>query len=144
LAAPATRLVVALERVNDHENLGSLFRSAAALGVDAVLLDPECSDPLYRRCVRVSMGHVLTIPWAVTTPWPAALAGLREHSFTVAALTPSGDVTLDELAASCRAGARIALLLGAEGPGLRAETLAAADVRVRIPIAPSADSLNVA
>ncbi len=142
LGAPATRTVLALERVNDHENLGSIFRSAAALGAGGVLLCPQCSDPLYRRCVRVSMGHVLTVPWAVTPPWPGALAAVRAAGFTMLALAPDGETPLR--ARPRRAGERIALLLGAEGPGLSQASLAAADERVRIPMAPGADSLNVA
>jgi tRNA G18 (ribose-2'-O)-methylase SpoU len=142
LGDASARVVLALERVNDHENLGSLFRSAAALGSGAVLLDDECSDPLYRRCVRVSMGLVLTVPWAIVPTLSGQVDELRAHGCTVAALTPSGDTSLDELARM--ALPKVALLLGAEGPGLRAETLAAADVRVRIPMAGSVDSLNVA
>ncbi len=142
LAAPSTRTVLALERVNDHENLGSVFRSAAALGVDALLLCPQCSDPLYRRCVRVSMGHVLTVPWTVTPPWPGALTRVHDAGLTTIALTPQGDVAIDER--TRRPGERVALLLGAEGPGLSDAALAAADERVRIPMHAGADSLNVA
>jgi tRNA G18 (ribose-2'-O)-methylase SpoU len=142
LAADARLLVVA-EAVNDHENLGSLFRNAAALGVDAVLLGPRCADPLYRRSVRVSMGHVLRVPFApLPGAWPGALAALRAAGLTVAALTPTPDAV--PLAAAGLAGVRTALLVGAEGPGLTPEALAAADVRVRIPMAPGVDSLNVA
>ena len=144
LARPSVRTVLALERVNDHENLGSLFRSAASLAVDAVLLCPECCDPLYRRCVRVSMAHVLTVPWAVTGPWPQALAEVAAAGFTIAALTPGGEITLDDFAASRRNDARVVLLLGAEGPGLRAATMSVADARVRVPMAAGTDSLNVA
>ncbi len=134
------RLLAVLEGVNDHENLGALFRNAAALGVDGVLLGPRCADPLYRRSVRVSMGHVLRVPFApMTGPWPAALAAL-DH--TVVALTPAADAV--PLAAAGLAGRRVALLLGAEGPGLTAEALRAADLRVRIPMATGVDSLNVA
>jgi tRNA G18 (ribose-2'-O)-methylase SpoU len=137
------RLVAVLEGVNDHENLGALFRNAAALGVDAVLLGPRCSDPLYRRSVRVSMGHVLRVPFAdLPGPWPASLELLRAAGLRVAALTPAVDAV--PLAGSALSGERVALLLGAEGPGLTAETLAAADVRVRIPMATGVDSLNVA
>ncbi|HEY1738459.1 MAG TPA: RNA methyltransferase [Acidimicrobiia bacterium] len=142
LAAPTTHTVLALERVNDHENLGSIFRSAAGLGVDAVVLCPQCSDPLYRRCVRVSMGHVLTVPWTVTPPWPGALDTLRAAGFTTLALTPDGDTTIRDR--TRRPGERIAILLGAEGPGLTETALDAADERVRIPMKPGADSLNVA
>ena len=131
------RRVAVLERVNDHENLGVLFRSAAALGVDAVLLDPECSDPLYRRCVRVSIGHVLRIPWTRV----ASVDDVRRAGLTTFALTPAADaIPLDRVEWPERA----ALLFGAEGPGLSDAWLAAADHRVRIPMRPGADSLNVA
>jgi tRNA G18 (ribose-2'-O)-methylase SpoU len=137
------RLVAVLEGVNDHENLGALFRNAAALGVDAVLLGPRCSDPLYRRSVRVSMGHVLRVPFAeLPGPWPESLDVLRAAGMQVAALTPAADAV--PLTVSGLRGERVAVLLGAEGPGLSAEALAAADVRVRIPMAAGVDSLNVA
>ena len=142
VADPTTRTVLALERVNDHENLGSVFRSAAALGVDGVLLCPQCSDPLYRRCVRVSMGHVLTVRWTVTPEWPDAVTRLHDAGFTTVALTPRGGTDLRERGR--RAGERIALMLGAEGPGLTDAALAAADERVQITMQPGADSLNVA
>jgi tRNA G18 (ribose-2'-O)-methylase SpoU len=137
------RLVAVLEGVGDHENLGALFRNAAALGVDAVLLGPRCSDPLYRRSVRVSMGHVLRVPFAeLPGPWPASMALLRAAGLRVAALTPAAGAL--PLASAGLAGERVALLLGAEGPGLTDEALDAADVRVRIPMAAGVDSLNVA
>jgi tRNA G18 (ribose-2'-O)-methylase SpoU len=137
------RAVAVLEGVNDHENLGGLFRNAAALGIDCVLLGPRCSDPLYRRSVRVSMGHVLRVPFAeLPGTWPASLSMLRAAGLRVAALTPAADAV--PLAASSLPGERVALLLGAEGPGLSAEALEAADVRVRIPMASGVDSLNVA
>jgi tRNA G18 (ribose-2'-O)-methylase SpoU len=142
VVSTARRLAV-LEGVGDHENLGALFRNAAAFGVDGVLLGPGCSDPLYRRSVRVSMGHVLRVPFAALPgEWPGALDALRAAGLTVAALTPAPDAV--PLAASGLAGTRTALLLGAEGPGLSAEALAAADLRVRIPMATDVDSLNVA
>ena len=135
------RRVVVLEGLNDFENLGALFRNAAAFGLDGVLLDPTCADPLYRRSVRVSMGHVLQLPFAVLPgPWPGALEVLRDHGFTTLALTPGGDERLRDLAAP----QRWAVLLGAEGPGLPPQTLDAADHRVRIPMADGVDSLNVA
>ena len=138
----ATRVVV-LERVNDHENLGLIFRNAAALGMDAVLLCPECSDPLYRRSVRVSVGHVLTVPFTRLEPWPDSLDLLRAAGFSVVALTPRPDAEpITELAPG--PGDRVALLLGAEGPGLRDEVMARADRRARIPMSAGADSLNVA
>ena len=134
------RRVLVLEGINDHENLGALFRNAAGLGVDAVLLGPRCADPLYRRSVRVSMGHVLRVPFVRLPSWPelrSALAG-----FTVLALAPHPpSVPLSTVDASTP---RLALLLGAEGPGLTAEALAAADTSVRIPMAAGVDSLNVA
>ncbi|HEY0638525.1 MAG TPA: RNA methyltransferase [Pseudonocardiaceae bacterium] len=134
------RVVAVLEGINDHENLGSLFRNAAALGVDAVLLGGRCADPLYRRSVRVSMGHVLRVPFAVLPSWPDDLDVLS--AFTRVALTPAGSVPIAE--AGLGALPRVALLLGAEGPGLTAEALAAADLRVAIPMTPGTDSLNVA
>jgi tRNA G18 (ribose-2'-O)-methylase SpoU len=138
----ATRVAV-LERVNDHENLGALFRNAAAFGVDAVLLCPQCSDPLYRRSVRVSTGHVLTVPWTRAAPWPTAIDAIRALDFTVVALTPSVDAApLDEGVVAD--DERVAFLLGAEGPGLSADALSRATRRVRIPMAPGVDSLNVA
>lgn len=129
------RLVAVLEGVNDHENMGSLFRNAAAFGVDAVLLSPDCCDPLYRRSVRVSLGHVLHVPFTTL----GSLDGLAR--FTTLALTPAPEA---EVLGSVERSDRMAVLLGAEGSGLRAETLAAADRRVRIPMAPGVDSLNVA
>jgi tRNA G18 (ribose-2'-O)-methylase SpoU len=136
----AGRLLAVLEGVNDHENLGALFRNAAALGVDGVLLGPRCADPLYRRSVRVSMGHVLRVPFAqLPEPWPDSLTAL-DH--TIVALTPAADAV--PLAAAGLAGRRVALLLGAEGAGLTADALGAAHVRVRIPMSTGVDSLNVA
>lgn len=137
LARSSTRIAV-LEQLNDVENLGNLFRSARALGIEAVLLDPQTADPLYRRCVRVSMGHVMHVPFARFPTWPDGLDVLRTIGFTVAALTPSGDTLLDEFRAE-----RTAWLLGAEGPGLTPEAMARADVRVRIPMSAAVDSLNV-
>ncbi|GAA1010996.1 RNA methyltransferase [Nocardiopsis tropica] len=139
------RTVVVLEGVNDHENLGSIFRNCAALDADAVLFGPRCSDPLYRRAVRVSMGHVLLVPFAhlPAQNWPEAGLGLlAERGFRAVALTPSGEATV----AGALAGApeRVALMVGAEGPGLSPGALAAADVRAAIPMSRGTDSLNVA
>ena len=141
LIAGASRFAV-LEGLNDFENLGALFRNAAAFGIDAVLLDPRCADPLYRRSVRVSMGHVLQVPFAVLPgAWPQSLQALRDAGVTLLALTPAADaVPLRDAAAPLP----WAVLLGAEGPGLSAEAMARADLRVRIPMAPGVDSLNVA
>jgi tRNA G18 (ribose-2'-O)-methylase SpoU len=139
--ANATRVAI-LERVSDHENLGGLFRNAAAFGIDAMLLCPQCSDPLYRRAVRVSIGHVLTVPWTRATPWPDALETVRGAGFELLALSPARDgVPIDRVDRD--PSRKVALLLGAEGPGLSATVLARADQMVRIPIAPGVDSLNV-
>jgi tRNA G18 (ribose-2'-O)-methylase SpoU len=133
------RRIAVLEQLNDVENLGNLFRSARAFGIEAVLLDPQTADPLYRRCVRVSMGHVMHVPFARFSSWPGALDDLRSLGFTVAALTPAGDATpIDDFHAD-----RVAWLLGAEGPGLTDAALARADARVAIPMADGVDSLNV-
>ncbi|GIF21412.1 tRNA G18 (ribose-2'-O)-methylase SpoU [Actinoplanes tereljensis] len=142
LVAPARRLVV-LEGLNTHTNLGALFRSAAALGIDAIVLSPNCADPLYRRAVRVSMGEVFAIPYAKAETWPEALKVVRDAGFRLLALTPGADsVELQNLSAADRA--RPALMLGAEGPGLSRSALAASDVRVAIPMQNGVDSLNVA
>ncbi|WP_347402898.1 TrmH family RNA methyltransferase [Protofrankia symbiont of Coriaria ruscifolia] len=136
------RRVLVCEDIVSHTNLGAIFRSAAGLGMDAVLLSPSCADPLYRRSVRVSMGEVFAVPYARLDPWPAALSLLVDCGFVLVALTPSAAVPLGELAAG--PGDRLALLLGSEGPGLTRATLAAATTRVRIPMAHGVDSLNVA
>ncbi|MFZ1177890.1 MAG: RNA methyltransferase [Mycobacterium sp.] len=138
------RTVAVLEGVNDHENLGSIFRNAAGLGVDAVVFGSGCADPLYRRAVRVSMGHALLVPYARATNWPAELMMLKEKGFRLLAMTPqSGACALPEAMAAAR-DERIAVVMGAEGPGLTAATLRLSDVRVRIPMSRGTDSLNVA
>jgi tRNA G18 (ribose-2'-O)-methylase SpoU len=130
-----------LEGVNDHENIGSIFRNAAGLGADAVLFGDRCADPLYRRAVRVSMGHVLRVPFASLPTWPDGLHTLRELGFRIIALTPNpAAVNL----ATAMTGDRVALLLGAEGPGLTEAAMRATDIRARIPMTPGTDSLNVA
>ncbi len=135
------RTVAVLEGVNDHENIGSIFRNAAGLGVDAVLFGDRCADPLYRRAVRVSMGHVLRVPFARLPSWPGGLGLLRDKGFRIIALTPNpAAVNL----ATAMTGDRVALLLGAEGPGLTEEAMRATDIRARIPMSPGTDSLNVA
>jgi tRNA G18 (ribose-2'-O)-methylase SpoU len=142
LLAGAHRVAV-LEDIVDHTNVGAIFRSAAALGVDAVLVSPRCGDPLYRRSVRVSMGTVFQVPWARLESWPDDLKVLREQGFTVAAMELTGDaVDLDELAA--RNPDKLALVLGTEGAGMSPETLAAVDLAVKIPMRAGVDSLNVA
>ena len=137
------RRVAVLEDVVDHTNVGAAFRSAAALGVDAVLVTPRCADPLYRRAVRVSMGTVFQVPWTRIDPWPGGVSLLREAGFTVAALALAADaVDLDELEA--RPPERLALVLGTEGDGLSRRTVEEADLVVRIPMGGGVDSLNVA
>jgi tRNA G18 (ribose-2'-O)-methylase SpoU len=144
------RRVAVLEGLGDHENVGALFRNAAAFGVDAVLADPRTADPLYRRSIRVSLGHVLRVPWTRIAGGRDGLAALHAAGFTTVALSPAPDAEpINELAAELAAAERdrptfVALLLGAEGPGLTDEALRHADRRVRIPIADGVDSLNVA
>jgi tRNA G18 (ribose-2'-O)-methylase SpoU len=136
--------VAVLEGVNDHENLGSIFRNAAGLGVDAVVFGSGCADPLYRRAVRVSMGHALLVPYARALEWPADLLRLKEHGFALLAMTPQGNArSLPEAMAAVH-DQPIALLVGAEGPGLTTTALRISDMRVRIPMARGTDSLNVA
>lgn len=136
------RRVVVVEGVNNPTNLGVVARSAVALGIDAMLLDPTCCDPLYRRAARVSMGEVYSFPYARLDPLPDGLAVLREHGYTLAALTPAPDARdLHELDPA--PGDRLALLLGAEGPGLSPAVIEACDVRLRIPMHGGVDSLNV-
>lgn len=138
------RTVAVLEGVNDHENLGSIFRNAAGLGVDAVIFGAGCADPLYRRAVRVSMGHALLVPYARAAYWPGDLELLRSNGFQLLALTP--DSTAQTLADAMERvnGCKVAVLVGAEGPGLTETTMRASDVRVRIPMSRGTDSLNVA
>ena len=137
------RRVAVLEDVVDHTNVGALFRSAAGLGVDAVLVTPRCADPLYRRSVRVSMGTVFQVPWTRIEPWPRRLDALKAHGFTVAALAlADGALDLDALAAD--PPERLAVVLGTEGDGLSRAAVASSDVVVTIPMAGGVDSLNVA
>ncbi|MFW0795813.1 RNA methyltransferase [Gordonia sp. CPCC 205515] len=139
--AATARTVVVLEGVNDHENIGSIFRNAAGLGVDAVLFGAGCADPLYRRCVRVSMGHALLVPFAGVDDWPGGLGVLRDNGFRLVALTPGpGSVPLAHAVDTDK----VAFLVGAEGPGLSETVMAASDVRARIPMSRGTDSLNVA
>jgi tRNA G18 (ribose-2'-O)-methylase SpoU len=141
-AVEGSRLVLAVEGVNDHENLGALFRNAAAFGAGAVVLDPRTADPLYRRSVRVSVGHVLRIPFVRSGDWLGDLARLRAAGFLLVALDPGGPASLDDLVAP--PSGRVALLVGAEGDGLTPAAREAADLVVRIPMAAGVDSLNVA
>jgi tRNA G18 (ribose-2'-O)-methylase SpoU len=135
-------VMLALEAVGNPDNVGGLFRTAAALGASGVLVSPTSADPLYRKSIRTSMGAVLQQPWTIAEPWPEALATLRSRGWRVAALTPHPDaITIDQFAA--HGHRQVVLVVGAEGPGLTDATLDAVDERVRIPIAASVDSLNV-
>ncbi len=143
LVANARRVVV-LERVGDADNVGAIFRSAAALAADAVLVGPACADPLYRKAIRTSMGAALTLPFADADPWPGMLTELAASGWTVAALTPAADaMPMREFATAARSG-RVAVVVGHEGDGLSEGALQASTHRVRIPIAAAVDSLNVA
>jgi tRNA G18 (ribose-2'-O)-methylase SpoU len=138
------RTVVVLEGVNDHENLGSIFRNAAGLGVDAVIFGAGCADPLYRRAVRVSMGHALLVPFAKAKRWPADLYRLRDNGFRLLAMTPGPrSQPLAEVMPKV-ADDKVAILVGAEGPGLTEQALWASEFSVRIPMSRGTDSLNVA
>jgi tRNA G18 (ribose-2'-O)-methylase SpoU len=138
-----TRRIALVENLVNHTNLGAIFRSATALGIEAIVLSPSSADPLYRRSVRVSMGAVFTLPYARATSWPGDVERIRSAGFTVAALTPApGAGSLDDLQV-CE-GDRLAVMIGTEGPGLSDAAVAAADLAVRIPMSPGVDSLNVA
>lgn len=138
------RTIAVLEGVGDHENIGALFRNAAGMGVDGILFGAATADPLYRRSVRVSMGHVLSVPYAhlpgTITTWQRSLEELRQRGFHIVAMTPAGDVALWEAVA----GEKVAIVVGAEGPGLTEHAMRATDIRARIPMSPGTDSLNVA
>lgn len=143
VAVEDARRVVVVEDVVDHTNLGAIFRSAAGLGVDAILLSPSCADPLYRRSIRVSMGTVFQVPWARFAQWPQGLRALKSEGFTVAALAlEENSVPLREFADG--APDRVAMVMGTEGDGLKKTTLTEADTTVLIPMAHGVDSLNVA
>ena len=135
------RRVVVLEDLVDHTNVGAVFRNAAALGIDAVLVSPGCADPLYRRSVKVSMGTVFAVPWARAEGWPQALDLLRRKGFRVLAMSPDpSGRALPEADLT----PPVAIVLGTEGEGLSSEAFAHCDESVRIPMAPGVDSLNVA
>ncbi|HUC15345.1 MAG TPA: RNA methyltransferase [Acidimicrobiales bacterium] len=143
LAHLASRVVMVVEGVNDQENLGAIFRNAAAFGAGAVLLDPTCADPLYRRSVRVSLGHVLRVPFARLSPWPASLELVRKWGFVPLALTPSSQAERIEVVSAELQGSRVALVVGGEGHGLSVPVLAMCRA-VRIAMAGGVDSINVA
>jgi len=144
-AAPGGGPLVVLEDLANHDNVGGVFRNAAAFGSPGVLLTPRCCDPLYRKAIRVSMGCALTVPYASVASAARACELLRARGWTTLALTPSGDSSeLGETLRTMERVDRLAILLGAEGPGLTREAMDAADHRVRIAIAEGVDSLNVA
>jgi len=132
--------LVVVEGVNDHENIGSIFRNAAALGADAVLMDPTCCDPLYRRSLRVSLGNVLRVPFTRLAPWPEGLSKLKEAGFDFIALDPRSPVALHSVAPT----RKLAVMVGSEGGGLSEAARTYVDHTVRIPMARGVDSLNVA
>ena len=139
-----TATLVVLEGITNADNVGGVFRNAAAFGADAVVLGSTCCDPLYRKAIRTSMAATLRVPYARAERWPGDLDELRAHGFTIVALTPrEPSLTLDELAQRPRPP-KIAWLVGTEGEGLTAHALSFADQHVRIPIAPEVDSLNLA
>lgn len=148
-AAPAAAVltsaetVVILEGVSNADNVGGVFRNAAAFGA-SVLLSPACCDPLYRKAIRTSMGAALRVPFTRLDDWPSALADVRAAGFTIAALTPREPAETLALFRRRPRAARLAWLVGTEGAGLSAAAEAAADHRVRIPISEAVDSLNVA
>lgn len=142
LIASARRIAI-LEDIVDHTNVGAIFRSAAALNIDLVLVTPRCADPLYRRSIRVSMGTVFQVPWGRLTNWPEDLQTLHQAGFTTAALAlKDNSITITELAN--RRDEKLALILGTEGHGLAPSTLAATQHTVIIPMSHGVDSLNVA
>lgn len=144
-AVADARLVVVLEAVTNADNVGGVFRNVAAFGADAVLLSPTSCDPLYRKAIRTSMGAALQVPFARIDPWPIALRDLRARGFTLVALSPrEPSAALDAFATSAAAAGRLALIVGTEGPGLSDAVEQCVDVRVRIPIRPAVDSLNLA
>jgi tRNA G18 (ribose-2'-O)-methylase SpoU len=139
----AARRLVVLEDIVDHTNVGAVFRSAAALGMDAVVLSPRCADPLYRRSIKVAMGAVFAIPWTRAERWYDAVELLSRAGFTTVALTPDLDAVPIREFAALPGNERLAVIVGSEGPGLSPRWLSTSDVRVRIEMSPGVDSLNV-
>jgi tRNA G18 (ribose-2'-O)-methylase SpoU len=143
--AAGSRLVVAVERIGNADNLGAVFRNALAFGAGGVLLSPGCCDPLYRKAIRVSTGAALRVPYAVDEDWPRSLHDMQAAGARVLAMTPHPPARdLDEVLASLDERTTVALLVGHEGDGLTATALDAADWRVRIAMRAGVDSLNVA
>ena len=140
---PSARRVMVLEDVGNPDNIGGIFRNALAFGAECVLLSPGCSDPLYRKAIRVSIGATLRLAFGYIDDWPEGLERLRAAGLTLVALTPEATAT-DIAVLASRPPRRVALVVGTEGPGLSRAVVASADVCVRIPLAPGCDSLNVA
>lgn len=138
-ASPQPSCVVVLENLGNHDNVGGIFRSARALGADAILMCARSCDPLYRKAIRVSMGASLCVPWARDLHWPGCLEALRQSGYTTVALDPIGE----PLGRRQVLPARVALILGSEGDGLSDGAREAADLRASIPMAEGVDSLNV-
>ena len=138
------RRVIALDGVGNPDNVGGIFRNAAAFAVDGVVVGPGCADPFYRKAIRTSMGSVLHVPFAHADAWPPTMAALRAEGLTIVALTPREPSESINAFAARSKGKRLALIVGAEGAGLTTSVETSADVRVRIPIAHDVDSLNVA
>ena len=138
--------LIVLEDLSNHDNIGAIFRNAAALDASGILLSPRCADPLYRKSLRVSVGLALRVPWATSQNWPDDMALLHNFGFQTLALTPNGERSLADIANPNRKDyvRAAALMIGAEGPGLRPQTLQAASHRVTIPMAAGVDSLNAA
>jgi tRNA G18 (ribose-2'-O)-methylase SpoU len=142
VTAKAQRIAV-LENIVDHTNVGAIFRSAAGLGVDAILVTPQCADPLYRRSIRVSMGAVFSIPWTRIPQWPGALTELHAQGFHTVALSPEKDSqSLEDFVTQRHE--KVAFVLGSEGDGLTPESLSACQSIVHIPMSHDISSLNVA
>jgi tRNA G18 (ribose-2'-O)-methylase SpoU len=138
----AAKRIVVVEDLMDHTNVGAIFRSVAALGFDAILLSPRCADPLYRRAIKVSMGSVFWLPYARIEDWYGAPELLKAAGFTTYAMTLSDDsIALDEVPKDVE---KLALIVGSEGHGLSERWAKGSDYRVKIPMAPQIDSLNVA
>jgi tRNA G18 (ribose-2'-O)-methylase SpoU len=142
--ARRARSMVVAERVANADNVGAIFRHAAAFGVDGVLLAPGCTDPLYRKAIRTSIGATLHVPFARMEPWPSALGDLRAQGWSLVALAPSADTRLQDAVTDARLTRKIAIVLGHEGDGLTREALEACDIHARIPMADGVDSVNVA
>lgn len=142
--SPATRLVLGLDGLSNPDNVGGIFRTAAAFHVHVAALSPDCSSPLYRKALRASMGAALELPFVHGPDWEEILADLLDADFELAAICPDGATSLEDVVSSLRGGRRLALLLGAEGAGLGAASLERAVHHVRIPMRDGVDSLNVA